>query len=133
MAPKLIIEKMLSNDLFSQWLDVKVILIKPGECKLEILISENMTNGFKIAHGGISYSIADSCLAFAANAKGYIALTKESSIKHIKQVKKGDQLNAHAFELENNNQYLVKITNQNNEIVADFRGIVHYTTTKWNT
>tara|TARA_Y100000385_G_C12992847_1_gene593631 strand:- start:314 stop:715 length:402 start_codon:yes stop_codon:yes gene_type:complete len=133
MGPKLIIDKMLSNDLFSQWLDVKVVLIKPGECKLKILISENMTNGFKIAHGGISYSIADSCLAFAANAKGYIALTKESSIKHIKQVKQGDQLNAHAFELENNNQFFVKITNQNNEIVADFKGIVHYTTTKWST
>ena len=133
MSPKLIIDKMLSNDLFSQWLNIKVQLIKAGECKLEILISKNMTNGFGIAHGGISYSLADSCLAFAANAKGNIALTKESSIKYIKQVNEGDQLNAHAFELENDKKYLVKITNQNNEIVAEFRGLVHYTATKWNT
>ncbi len=133
MSPKLIIDKMLSNDLFSQWLNIKVVLIKAGECKLEILISKNMTNGFGIAHGGIAYSLADSCLAFAANAKGNIALTKESSIKHIKQVNEGDQLNAHAFELESDKQYQVKITNQNTEIVAEFRGIVHYTATKWNT
>ncbi len=131
MAPESIIDKMLSNDLFSQWLNVKVILIKPGECKLEILISKSMTNGFKIAHGGITYSLADSCLAFAANAKGNIALTKESSIKHIKQVKEGDKLNAHGFELENNKEYMVNITNQKNEIVAEFRGQVHYTATKW--
>ena len=123
---------MLSNDLFSQWLNIKVQLIKPGECKLKIKISKVMTNGFGIAHGGISYSLADSCLAFAANAKGNIALTKESSIKYLKQVKEGDQLNAHALELENNKQYLVKITNQNTEIVAEFRGLVHYTTTKWD-
>ena len=38
MSPKLIIEKMLSNDLFSQWLNIKVESIKPGECKLEIKI-----------------------------------------------------------------------------------------------
>tara|TARA_B100001287_G_scaffold252266_1_gene234109 strand:+ start:11638 stop:12036 length:399 start_codon:yes stop_codon:yes gene_type:complete len=131
MTPELIINRMLSKDLFSRWLDVKVILIKPGECKLKILISKVMTNGFKIAHGGISYSLADSCLAFAANAKGKIALTKQSSIKHIKQVNEGDKLNAHAIELKNN-EYLVNITNQNNEKVAEFRGIVHYTTTKWN-
>ena len=90
-----------------------------------------MTNGFEIAHGGIAYSLADSCLAFAANAKGNIALTKESYIKYIKQVKEGDQLNAHGFQMENNNEYMVNITNQKNEIVAEFRGQVHYTATKW--
>ena len=131
MAPKQIIAKMLNNDLFSKWLNLKIVLIKSGECKLELLVSKNMTNGFKIAHGGISYSLGDSCLAFAANAKGYIALTKKSSVKYIKQVKEGDQLKAHAFETEESSKYKVNITNQHNEKVAEIIGLVHYTSTKW--
>ena len=44
-----------------------------------------MLNGFSIAHGGISYSLADSALAFAANSYGKKAVSIETSISHIKK------------------------------------------------
>lgn len=132
MDPLLIVQKMMKDDLFSQWLRIKIVKVVAGECIINAMIEEKMTNGFKIAHGGICYSLADSCLAFAANAKGHIALTKESSTKYFKKVQVGDSLTVHAFSDTNlNKRYKVNIINQNNEKVAELEAEVHYTSTKW--
>lgn len=133
MDPDLIVEKMLSQDLFSQWLNIKLIYIKAGECKLQLQVNSEMTNGFKIAHGGVCFSLADSCLAFAANAKGNIALTKESTIKYFRKVEDGETLFAHGFEKKSREgTYQVNVTNQNKENVAEFIGLIHYTSSKWS-
>lgn len=44
-----------------------------------------MLNGFYIAHGGITYSLADSALAFASNAHNNKAVSVETNISHVKK------------------------------------------------
>ena len=77
---KKVVGKMISGDEFSKWLGIEVIEISKGFCKIQMKIRDEMTNGFKIAHGGISYSLADSCLAFSANSDGIQSLSLETSI-----------------------------------------------------
>ena len=77
---KKVVDKMISGDAFSQWLGIEVLEITEGFCKLKMTVRDEMTNGFNIAHGGIAYSLADSCLAFAANADGIQAVSIETSI-----------------------------------------------------
>ena len=48
-------------------------------------VRKEMTNGFNIAHGGITYSLVDSALAFAANSYGIQSLSIETSINHTKK------------------------------------------------
>ena len=50
-----IVNKMISNDSYSKWLGIEIIELSEGFCKLQMKIRDDMTNGFKIAHGGISY------------------------------------------------------------------------------
>ena len=92
LSPSDIVNKMISKDAFSNWLGIKILKIEKGYCQLEMKISENMTNGFQIAHGGICYSLADSALAFASNSHGKMALSIETSISHTKKVKLNDTL-----------------------------------------
>ena len=66
----IIVDKMLSGDAFSKWLGIEILDISNGYCKLKMKVRKEMTNGFNIAHGGITYSLADSALAFAANSDG---------------------------------------------------------------
>jgi acyl-CoA thioesterase len=68
MKPNEIVHKMFDNDAFSKWLGIVVEEISEGKCVLSMTIRKEMTNGFGIAHGGITYSLADSALAFAANS-----------------------------------------------------------------
>ena len=58
-----------------------------------------MTNGFKIAHGGITYSLSDSSLAFSANSYGIQAVSIETSISHLKPVHIGDILTTSVEEI----------------------------------
>ena len=56
-----------------------------------------MVNGFGIAHGAITYALADSTLAFAVNALGRHAVSVTSTIQHLAPVMLGDKLQTEAI------------------------------------
>ncbi|MBC8510231.1 MAG: hotdog fold thioesterase [Cryomorphaceae bacterium] len=131
---KKVVNKMISGDAFSQWLGIEVLEIATGFCKLQLKVREEMTNGFDIAHGGIAYSLADSCLAFAANADGIQAVSIETSISHTKKVVSGDILTATSKEINKSSKtalYYITITNQNKLEIAHFKGTVFRTEKEW--
>ena len=131
---KKVVDKMMSGDAFSQWLGIEVLEISEGFCKLKMTVRDEMTNGFKIAHGGIAYSLADSCLAFAANSDGVQSVSVETSISHTKKVMSGDTLTATAKEIKKSEKtgfYHITITNQNNIEIAHFKGTVYRTGKEW--
>ncbi len=130
-----IVDQMMENDYFSQWLGVERMEEKDGYCRLKMKIRKEMCNGFGIAHGGISYSLADSALAFASNSHGKHAVSIETSISHIKPLKSGDTIIATAEEVSCSNRlanYLVRVENEKQELVALFKGVVFRKDTSWN-
>lgn len=132
--PKQVIDSLLKEDWFSDWLGIKVVSIKEGYCKVKMTVRKEMLNGFGITHGGITYSLGDSCLAFASNSYGRQSLSVETSISHTKPTKTGDTLYAEAEELSISNRigiYSITITNQDEEKVAFFRGSVYRTAKEW--
>ena len=132
MSPKAIVQQMLDHDLFSQLLDINVIEILEGKCTISMKVKEQMTNGFKIAHGGIAYSLADSCAAFTANSFGKIAVTQESKIKYLKKTFTGDKLTASCMTSFDEKKNLeVRIENQANELIAVYSCQIHYTSKHW--
>ena len=131
---KKVVDKMMNGDAFSQWLGIEVLEISTGFCKLQMKVRKEMTNGFAIAHGGITYSLADSCLAFAANADGIQAVSIETSISHTKKVASGDVLTATSKQMNKSSKtalYNITITNQDNLEVAHFKGTVFRTGKEW--
>ena len=131
---KRVVDKMINGDAFSRWLGIEVLEITEGSCKLKMTVRKEMTNGFNIAHGGISYSLADSALAFAANSDGIQSLSVETSIAHTKKVMIGDTLIAETQEIskdDKNAVYNINITNQNNIEIAHFKGKVYRTKKEW--
>lgn len=129
-----IVNKMFEGDAFSTWLGIEVIKVEKGLCELKMIVRKEMTNGFKIAHGGITYSLADSALAFASNSHGRKSVSVETSISHTKQCLVGDVITAKAIEKSISNKiaiYEITITNQKEEIVALFKGTVYRTSKDW--
>ena len=133
-SPAEIVRLMLENDAYSNWLGICVQEINDGFCKISLQVNASMLNGFQIAHGGITYALADSCLAFAANSFGNKAVSIDTTISHLKKVSLNDVLTAES-ELVNKGKkvgvYLVHIKNQENERVALFKGHVHFSSEIW--
>ena len=129
-----VVDRMMSKDLFSQWLGIERLGESAGQCKLKMVIRPEMCNGFEIAHGGISYSLADSALAFASNSHGRHAVSIETSISHIHPLYAGDVLIATAEEKSCSNRigiYEVKVQKESGELVALFKGTVFRKDKEW--
>ncbi|MFM7016017.1 MAG: hotdog fold thioesterase [Bacteroidota bacterium] len=131
---KNIVAKMFDNDWFSQWLGIEVLDVRPGYCKLKMQIRKEMLNGFAIAHGGITYSLADSALAFASNSHGRQSVSVETSISHTISLKEGDVIFAVSEEKSLTNKigiYLITVSNEEEKTVALFKGVVYRSSKEW--
>lgn len=129
-----VVARMYDNDPFSQWLEIERVLVESGKCILRMSVRREMLNGFAIAHGGITYSLADSCLAFASNSHGIQSVSVETSISHTKPVNEGDVLTATSEEMSLTRSigiYHITVTNQRDETVALFKGTVYRTGKAW--
>lgn len=132
---KTIINKMYENDAFSQWLGIERLDDGEGFSHVRMIVREEMTNGFGVTHGGITYSLADSALAFACNSHGMHAMSVETSISHVKRVIPGDVLTAKALEKSKTKRlavYDIEVTNQEDTVVALFKGMVYRSDKKWD-
>ncbi len=120
-----VMHHILANDLFTQWLGITITAISEGYCKMELTVRKEMMNGLGIVHGGIAFSMADSCFAYACNSRNVLSVALDTNINFIKPVHAGDRLVAETKELHNGQStglYQVTITNQNQHVVALFKG-----------
>jgi acyl-CoA thioesterase len=125
-----VIGKMMQDDLFSTWLGITLLQIKPGYSKIQMTVRKEMINGFGIVHGGIAFSLGDSAFAFACNNRNTLSVALDTSINFIKPVHVGDILIAEAKELHNGKStglYHITISNQNGHAVAVFKGTCYRT------
>ncbi len=130
-----VIDEMYNNDAFSQWLGIERLEEREGYCKLQMVLTDQMTNGFGIAHGGITYSLADSALAFASNARGIHGVSIETSIAHTRPAHIGDVLIAEAVEKSHTKRfgiYEVTVKNERDELIALFKGTIYRTGKEWD-
>jgi acyl-CoA thioesterase len=90
-------------------------------------IKENHLNAVGVVQGGAMFTLADFTFAVASNTHGKLALAINAEISFFKSVKSG-VLTAVAKEISLHNKlgtYLIDILNENDELVAHFKGTVY--------
>ena len=133
-SPEEIIHLMMEKDRFSQWLGIEILETGPGSCVLRTTVKEEMLNGHQLLHGGITYSLSDSALAFASNSRGYKCVSIETSISHIRKCFPGDTLTVRAIEINRGRTlgiYEIEVFNQESKKVSHFKGTVHISQEIW--
>jgi len=125
---------MLANDAFSQWLGIEVVEVKEGYCKVQMIIREGMLNSMKKAHGGITFSLADTAFGFAANTHGRKAVSIDCTINHIEALEAGDIITAESEvkSLKNKLGFYNVEVKKGDQLVALFKGVVYRTSAEWN-
>jgi acyl-CoA thioesterase len=121
---------MLAHDAFSRWLGVEIAGLGPARVALRMVVREDMTNGFGVCHGGVTFALADSALAFASNTGGKVTVSIENSMTYPATVQVGDVLLADAEEEASSQRlayYRVRVTKDDGAVVALFRGTVFRT------
>ena len=126
--------KMLSQDAYSQWLCIEILECEIGRCKVAMTIRKEMLHSMNKAHGGITYSLADTAFGFTANTHGKYAVSIETSINHIEALEEGDYITAEAtVNLQKTKVgFNIVEVKRGDELVALFKGVVYRTQKDWS-
>ncbi len=95
-----------------------------------MVVRNDMTNGFGVCHGGVTFAFADSAFAFASNTEGQVSVSIENSMTYPAAVRVGDVLLAEAEREASSRRlgyYRVRVTRNDGAVVALFRGTVYRT------
>ena len=125
-----VVERMMQTDGFSRWMGVEVLEIKKGYSRISMLLRPEMMNAFGIAHGGVTFALADSAFAFACNSDGKVTVALDVSISYPAPARSGDTLTAEARQVSATRRtglYLIEVRNQRGDMTALFKGTCYKT------
>ncbi|MFC3051313.1 hydroxyphenylacetyl-CoA thioesterase PaaI [Kordiimonas pumila] len=110
---------------FEKKMGITLCKIAPTEATLKMTVTDDVLNFFGSAHGGAIYTLADAAFAYACNTEEYVTVGASCTMDYLLPAYSGDDLTATASLYAKNGRqeiYHIKITNQNNELIAIFTG-----------
>ncbi len=128
MTPLETAQYMLSQDFFSQWMGIELLDVREKYCKIQMPVKNDMINGLKTVHGGITFALADSALAFSSNNTNEAAVALNCTISFCKAVRAGEILTAESMLVADTRKtgvYDITVRNQEEVLIASFRGTVY--------
>ena len=105
--------------------DILAVEATPGVSKVSMVVREDMLNGHGICHGGMTFMLADTALAYAANAGNRATVTTSSTVSYLAPARLGDLLTATCRVVAQGPRagvYDVEVRTQRDVLVAAFRG-----------
>lgn len=118
----------LRVDPFGKWLGVETLDLRPGHCRMRLVLRPRMVNVHGIAHGGVIFALADAAFSAAANVHGDAAVALAMSIQFFEGVRAGTTLIAEAREERLGRRsafYAMTVTDDAGRTVAACQGVVH--------
>lgn len=122
---------MMQRDRASESLGMVVEVNEPGRAVVSMPVRADMLNGFDITHGGFVFAVADTAFAIACNGgddgddNNGVTVAAGADVTFLATSTVGDILTAVASlraKAGRSGVYDVEVTNQNGDIVAEFRG-----------
>ena len=129
MSPQEIAEKvrdgMCKNDSAAQFFGMEFLGMGPGYAKMQMKVRPEMLNGFKICHGGIITTLADTAFAYSCNSYNEQTVASGLSMDFVAPANGDDTLIAEAKEVSQAGRtgvYDITVTNTKGQLIAVMRG-----------
>lgn len=116
---------MLRADTAKVSFGIRITELERGRAVLTMPIREDMVNGFGITHGGMVFTLADTAFAYACNEGPNAVVAAGVDITFTRSCGAGDTLTAVATRRwlsGRNGLYDITVTDQHDQVVAEFRG-----------
>lgn len=116
---------MFESDTATKSMGMTLDAVAPGFARMSMTVRDDMLNGHKTCHGGYIFALADSAFAFGCNTYNKVTVGQGCEINYLTPGRVGDVLTAECHEQAvagRSGVYDVKVTNQNGDLIALFRG-----------
>ena len=124
-SPQAVADAMYSRDHAARALGIQIVAVNRGSATTSMLVRQDMVNGHNICHGGYMALLCDTAFAYACNSGNQNTVASGFSIEILAPATLGDTLVAFAVEQAQRGRqgvYDIKLTTQNGDIIALFRG-----------
>lgn len=121
-------QTMYARDASAAALGIGLVSADPQGAVVTMTVTNEMCNGLDIMHGGMTFLLADSAMAFASNSEcvaGEQALAASAEIDWLAPISAGERLVATAMRRHGAGRSVlwdVEVTNVSGATVAIFRG-----------
>lgn len=119
------------NDHAVRALGIRLEKMRAGHATMSMTVTEAMSNGLRLCHGGIIFTLADTAMAYASNSRGVTAVAATASINFARPARSGDRLVAKAVERHSSRRtglYDVEVTRDDGALIATLHGRVMFLT-----
>ena len=116
---------MHARDNVARELGMEIVHAEPGHAVVSMTVTETMTNGLGVCHGGILFTLADTAMAHASNAANERTLSTTASIEWLAAGRVGDELVATAHGIAargRNTVWDVSVATRDGDPIALVRG-----------
>jgi acyl-CoA thioesterase len=117
--------RMIAGDAASAALGMEVVSAEPGRAVVRMTVRADMLNGFKVAHGGLVFALADTTFALACNESDAVTLAAGADIAFLSPAREGEVLTATAERRTlagRSGLYDVRVETGDGRVVAEVRG-----------
>jgi acyl-CoA thioesterase len=119
-------EALLSREGTGAAWGIEIEEIREGYARIAMRVRPDMLNGHRIAHGGMTFALADTAFAYACNSRNVSTVAQQASIVFLAPAYEGDRLVAEAREVSLSGRsgvYAITVRNGNGQDIALFQGL----------
>jgi acyl-CoA thioesterase len=123
---KRVAETMLSREGTGPAWGLLIEEAREGYARVSMRVRADMLNGHGIAHGGMTFALADTAFAYACNSRNDATVAQNANISFLAPAREGDVLVAEAREASRSGRsgvYQVSVRVVGGGVVAEFTGL----------
>jgi phenylacetic acid degradation protein PaaD len=119
---------LAGRDTFARSLGIEIVEASLGRAVTRVRIEDRHINFNGVAHGGLTFTLADAALGYASNSQGIMSPSIDTHILYSLPARAGDVLTATAVEIARSKKlsnYRIDIVRGDGKLVAAMTGTTY--------
>lgn len=119
------IARIFENDRFACGNGIRVVEVRPGYARTEMMVEPRHLNTVGILQGGALFTLADLAFAATSNSHGVVAVACQADVTWFRAVTAG-KLIATGEEIHRTRKLstcVIRVTDEQDQLVALFKGV----------
>jgi len=125
-----LLERLNESDRFAKSIGARLVEIREGYARAELIVEERHLNGANVCQGGVMFTLADLTFAAMANSHGILTVGVSNNITYVKSARLGEHIFAECTERVDHRKLPycdMQIRNQAGEVLAFMTGLAYRT------
>ena len=126
--PAIDVLALARRDLFARDLGIEIVEVSLGRAVSRVRIEDRHMNFNGVAHGGLTFTLADAAFGYACNSQGIVSAGIDVHMVYSLPARVGDVLTATAVEIARSSRlssYRIDVVRSDGKLVAAMTGTAY--------